>query len=265
MASSSPSSAPVGADPLPPAAEALPPISPSSTSDTSSATLSSTLPYLSAFLLPYPLRLHHSPLTGRYVTATSAIPSSSVVFQSRAFVKGVHSSYLRRVCDSCWRYHHGRGWPLKCNKCRQAWWCSKDCMRAAQPHDAEHTAAVEEAITGEGWREWRADDDHFTRLDWGLHSLECATLKKLNGMQVDKDTAGMLRAIVRIFYKLQAAPPSAATSPSPARSPASVSASPSHIPTPTSYDFDVLIGHFALPLSTLSPPPPSPPPPPPSP
>ena len=250
---SSSSTASGGAVPPPPAEEEKGlPTSPSPTSDSSSAALFSTLPYLSAFLLPYPLRLQHSPVTGRFIIATSAIPSSSVVFQSRAFVKGVHSSYLRRVCDTCWRYHHGRGWPLKCGKCRQVWWCSKDCMRAAQPHEAEHKAAEEEATAGEGWREWRDDDDHFTRLDHGVHVLECGTLKKLNGMKVDKDTAGMLRAIVRIHYKLQQQPPSPATSPSPALSPASVSASPAHIPTPTSYDFDVLIGHFALPLPTLA-------------
>ena len=223
------------------------PTSPSPTSDSSDDALSSTVPYLSAFLLPYPLRIHCSPRTGRYVTATAAIASSSVVLQSRAFVKGLHSSFLRRVCDACWRYHHGRGWPLKCNKCRQVWWCSKPCMHSA--HTSPPTPSSPDAPPP--GREWLADDDHFAVLDAGLHALECGTLRKLNGLKVDKDTAGMLRAIVRIYFKLQHMPPSADTSPSPALAPSAVASSPSQLPTPTSYDFDLLIGHTALSLPSL--------------
>ena len=110
------------------------PLSPSPTADATSATLASTLPYLSSLLAPYPLQLNQSPIRGRYITATSTIDSndSTPLFHSRAFVQGVHSSFLRRQCGGCWRYNHGKGWQLSCQRCKQIYFCSKRCMKAAR-------------------------------------------------------------------------------------------------------------------------------------
>ena len=228
--------------PAPPTTED--PLSPSPTADSTSATLASTLPYLSSILTPYPLLLNHSPTRGRYITATTDIQASSTVplFHSRAFVQGVHSSYLRRQCGSCWRYNHSKGWQYSCQRCKQIYFCSKRCMKAARQSQAEDGA-------GQDRVEWLADDDHFAVVDRGVHALECATLKKLNGLsKVDKDTAGMLRAIVRIHHKLVARPPSHLPPP-PLTSP--LASSRRHMHTPTADDFHLLIGHNAVPLPSL--------------
>ena len=177
---------------------------PSPTADSTSSTLASTLPYLSSFLTPYPLVLNHSPIRGRYITATATIHSSSTLplFHSRAFVQGVHSSFLRRQCGSCWRYNHGKGWQYSCQRCKQIYFCSKRCMKAAR-HIQQQQDDEPDSV------EWLADDEHFAVMDRGVHALECTTLKKLNGLsKLDKDTAGMLRAIIRIHHKLLARPPS---------------------------------------------------------
>ena len=232
-------------------------LSPAPTADSSSATLASTLPYLASLLTPYPLLLNHSPIRGRYITAVCDISSSSgqPLFHSRAFVQGVHSSYLRRQCGSCWRYNHGKGWQYSCQRCKQIYFCSKRCMKAArQTHDEEQkeeesdVTAQEHKDGGDG-REWLTEDDHFAIMDRGIHALECSTLKKLNGLsRVDKDTAGMLRAIIRIHHKLLANPPSN-DPPPPLNS--RLASSCSHTPTPTTADFALLIGHNAVPLPSL--------------
>ena len=239
-------------------------LSPSPTADATSATLASTLPYLSSILTPYPLMLNHSPIRGRYITATSAIPASSSVplFQSRAFVQGVHSSYLRRQCGSCWRYNHGKGWQYSCQRCKQIYFCSKRCMKAARQtakDDEQQEDEAEEAQWGGDGVEWLPYDEHFAIIDRGVHAAECASLKRMNGLsKLDKDTAGMLRAIIRIHHKLLLRPPSA-TPPPPLSSPLAVSRR--HMPTPTTDDFHLLIGHNAVPLhSLLSPVPMQPPP-----
>ena len=228
------------------------PLSPSPTADCTSVTLASTLPYLSSLLTPYRLLLNHSPIRGRYITATTDIQMSSTVplFHSRAFVQGVHSSFLRRQCGCCWRYNHGKGWQYSCQRCKQIYFCSKRCMKAARQtrqDDAVQTE-TERRTDGDGV-EWLADDDHFAIMDRGAHALECSTLKKLNGLnKVDKDTAGMLRAIIRIHHKLLARPPSH-NLPPPLTSP--LASSRRHMPTPTTDDFHLLIGHNAVPLSSL--------------
>ena len=229
------------------------PISPSPTADSTSATLASTLPYLSSLLTPYPLVLNHSPIRGRYITATASIPASSTVplFHSRAFVQGVHSSYLRRQCGSCWRYNHGKGWQYSCQRCKQIYFCSKRCMKAARQQQIRDDSndSGEGSSAGGDEVEWLADDDHFAIMDRGVHALECATLKKLNGLtKVDKDTAGMLRAIIRIHHKLLAQPPPLAP-PQPLSAP--LASSRRHMPTPTTADFHLLIGHNAIPLPSL--------------
>ena len=234
------------------------PLSPSPTADSTSATLATSLPYLSSLLDSYPLTLNHSPIRGRYITATADIQTSSTVplFHSRAFVQGVHSSFLRRQCGSCWRYNHGKGWQYSCQRCKQIYYCSKRCMKAAR-----HTQKDDgpDGATDAGSVEWLADDDHFAIMDRGVHALECSTLKKLNGLnKVDKDTAGMLRAIIRIHHKLLARPPSHSPPP-PLSSP--FAGSRRHMPTPNTDDFHMLIGHNAVPLpSLLSPVPMQPPP-----
>ena len=244
-------------DPLPPYPTANP-LSPAPTADSTSATLASTLPYLSSLLTPYPLLLNHSPIRGRYITATSAVSESACqpLFHSRAFVQGVHSSYLRRQCGSCWRYNHGKGWQYSCVRCKQIYFCSKRCLKAARQTHADEEEekedgkdeAAEEHKDGDD-REWLAEDDHFAIMDRGVHALECATLKKMNGLsRVDKDTAGMLRAIIRIYHKLLATPPSN-TPPPPLTS--HLAASCRHMPTPTTADFQLLIGHNAVPLASL--------------
>ena len=225
------------------------PLSPSPTADSTSALLVSTLPYLSSLLAPYPLLLNHSPVRGRFITATTSIQCSSTVplFHSRAFVQGVHSSFLRRQCGSCWRYNHSKGWQYSCQRCKQIYFCSKRCMKAArQTKRGEDDSAETE---GDDGVEWLEDDEHFAVMDRGVHALECATLKRLNGLnKVDKDTAGMLRAIIRIHHKLQARPPSH-TAPPPLTSP--LAKLRRYMPTPTTDDFNLLIGHSAIPLPSL--------------
>ena len=244
--------------------------SPAPSSDSTHSLLSSSVPYLSSFFLPYPLQLHHSTSAGRYVTATACISKDSCVFQSRAFAKGVHSSFLRRVCDSCWRYQHGRGWALHCFKCKQVWWCSKRCMRAAGGRSAAapavntaetaaeerkeaDEAAVGSEVRGADGREWLDVDEPHAVLDRGLHSAECATVRRLAGLKADKDTQGVLRLIVRVYFKLQrdAADAGAAPPPPLSESSPALCSSAQHTPVPVNHDFHLLIGHNAAPLPSL--------------
>jgi len=154
----------------------------------------------------WPVRIASEPSKGRFMIARESIPAGRVLFQARAYCKGVHESFKKRVCDTCLAYNEAGRYEISCSGCHSAFFCSTRCRDRAMGLDfGAASAAGSQASAGASTVAAPAtaasSSDPLPASE--LHTLDCALLKKLSSCKLDKARIGVVRMLLRAHRKAQ--------------------------------------------------------------
>eukprot|EP01102_Stenamoeba_stenopodia_P007114 TRINITY_DN1984_c0_g2_i3.p1 TRINITY_DN1984_c0_g2~~TRINITY_DN1984_c0_g2_i3.p1 ORF type:complete len:472 (-),score=56.73 TRINITY_DN1984_c0_g2_i3:66-1481(-) len=149
----------------------------------------------------WPVELKYDPNRGRYVVASRNLEAGEIVMKAEAYAVAVCENFKLTACSNCWK-QSTRRYPdsFACPKCKQMFYCSKECMEEAFTNKKNFSSSYHDPIECHSLLRIRSRANKFSMDDNSeirvVIQAICRRFRELFGWDVDplvKDEAAPLQ------------------------------------------------------------------------
>lgn len=118
--------------------------------------------------------IHSSPTQGRFLIASSTLPTGTLILTCEAFATAILDSHRKRLCAHCLSPSPTRTHTLRCSSCDQVYFCSLDCLSLSTRPQSSTTST---------------------------HASICSLLRKLATSKCSSHEKSIVKLIIMVYYQ----------------------------------------------------------------